>query len=223
MIYVTKLYLNYFYNFITFSSFFFIFFFILSLLLFFFSLAKTIFFKIIITLTILINLSFLISYLNGDFFSAFLLNMELPVILIFFLFFFYKNTLNIYNIYILKKININLLKKMFYFILLYFLFFKKDKFLFEFFNYNLIYSFSVESRNDLYLFFYFFYINNISYICILGFFIFLISIFIIFFNHIYKNISFFKFYLLYDFIFLRKQYMFKQSIFNSKIFFYKKI
>ena len=89
------------------------------------------FFKIILNFCFIVNNAIFLNFLNGDFFGAFLLVTEIPVILILIIFYFHKNSLDVDTLYNFKKFDINyssLLVIFFFFWLL----FKKDSYNFFF-------------------------------------------------------------------------------------------
>ena len=184
------------------------------------------FFKIIINFLFVVDAALIVSYLDADFFSAFLLAAELPIILILIIFYFHKNSLQLNNPY--KYDNNVSCYKFILFVSLLIIFSVVITNFFSINTYMPIFNFlvngclTVASKNDFLLLFLVYYkINNI-YIYQIAVLIFLVSLLAIF---IYQLNKFFLFRggLKYrNILILRKQSLVKQGIFKLKVKFYSK-
>jgi hypothetical protein len=186
------------------------------------------FFKIIIMFLFLVNSALLLSYFNADFFSAFLLAAELPILLVLIIFYFQKNNLQLDNFFKYKN-NIHTYKLY----ALIFIFFSiylisnsnaVSTNYFLFYNFIVNDSFLLANRNDFSSIYLVYYKLSHSFVYIFGYLIFFLSLLVILifqlnkfyslkFNGNYKNM-----------LILRKQSTAKQSVYTSKLkFFNKKI
>lgn len=213
-------------NYIFSSDFLFIYFsftFIIILYLFIFS--TTIFFKILIVILFIIHSGIIISFLNADFFTGFLFAGEFPIILVLFLFYFHKYSLNFDNLYIVKNLKKNkILIFSFIFVLLCLIFYDFNKYfvLNKFFNFFLVNNFNQPFRNDFLVYYISYYILNLSFTILMGLLIFVVSylsILVFFFN---KQNQYLQEKTKQNFIFLRKQNLLKQGVYKNKIKFFKK-
>jgi hypothetical protein len=172
---------------------------------------------------VLFNIAILLSYCNGDFYSAFLLVAELPIFLVLMIFYFHKNSLNLDTLYKYKKLKFD--KTLFIFLFIGLFFIPKKVYAgFNFFDFNLINLKSTLYKNDFFLLYLSFYKQDAVYIFFFAILIFFISFLVIIIYQINKLQLFVNKIQTKNILFLRKQNMLKQSIYKSKLkFFSKKI
>lgn len=217
--------LNYFtlYNKVLSSNIFYYFFIInLFIIIYLFYFTFIFFFKLILNLLFILNVAFLISFFNMDFFSGFLLAAELPIILIFLIFYFHKNAVQIDNIYKFNIKNNNFLITIFIFFFLLFLLFNTNNLFFSFYNLCLNNSFSIYSKNDFLILYIINYNYNFVLPLIFAILIFFVSIFVILLYQLLKHVAFSNNNKKNNILILRKQNLLKQATYKFKFFFFNK-
>lgn len=196
------------------------------LIIFFFISVTNGFFRVFINFLFLVNSVLFLSINNVDFFSAFLLAAELPIVLVLLIFYFQKNKLQLDNFY--KYTNISFVSKLSYFsfaiFLILLLLLGGNGVLNNFFFYNFIVNdtFSINSRNDFLIIYLIYYKLSGNIVLIFGYLIFFLSLLVIFIFQLNKFYTF-KFDTNYkNILVLRRQNVSKQSIFSSKLKFFNK-
>lgn len=191
------------------------------LIIYLFCFTFTFFFKLILNLLFIVNISFLLSFINADFFSGFLLTAELPIILVFMIFYFHKNALQIDNIYKFNtRGNVYMIP-----LVAIFLFFVSPldaNFLFSFYNLCLNNAYSIVNKNDFFVLYIVNYKLSIFLPVIFAILIFFISILVILIFQLNKLIVLKNTTKISNVNILRKQNLLKQSVYLFKLIFFNK-
>lgn len=195
---------------------------LLALILYFFSVVATNFFRIIISFLFLFISSVLLSMLNVDFFSGFLLVAELPVLLILLLFYFNKTSIQIDNLYKFSSRPVILFNFFLFFSFLCTLCQPNTTLAFTFYNYSFNDLMFIFSKNDFLVLFYNLYKLAMVFVFIFAILIFFVSLLVILVHQVVKVISLKAQVISSNVLILRKQSLVKQGVFVSKLKFFNK-
>lgn len=195
---------------------------LLALILYFFLVVSTNFFRIIISFLFLFVISILLSTLNVDFFSGFLLVAELPVLLILLLFYFNKNSVQVDNLYKFSSRGVVLFNFFLFFLALCVFCQPNTTLAFTFYNYTFNDLMFIFSKNDFLILFYSLYKLAMVFVFIFAILIFFVSLLVILVHQVVKVISLKAKSASSNVLILRKQSLVKQGIFVSKLKFFNK-